>query len=53
METQEKASISMMTAKLFFVSQAIIVLKRYQKVSAVILLRTSQYVAVSSKTFPG
>lgn len=53
METQEEASISMMTAKLFFVGQTIIVLKWYLKVSAVILLRTPQCVANSSKTFPG
>lgn len=53
METQEKESISMMTVKLFFVGQAIVVLKWYQKVSAVILLRTPQCVTISSKTFLG
>lgn len=53
MQTQEKESISMMTARLFFVGQAIVVLKWYQKVSAVILLTTPQCVAISSKTVPG
>lgn len=53
METQEKASVSMMTVKHFFVGQEITVLKWSQKVSAVIFLRIPQCVAVSSKTFPG
>lgn len=53
METQAKESISLMTANLSFVDQAIIVLKWYQKVFAVILFKTPQCVAISSKTLSG